>query len=326
MSKLLVVLLLVVLTLHAYGADYLVEFKTIPSSRELSSLKHIRGVLKIERFDNIDHPYFSRLYLLSVNKAEHSLLESSIFKKVEGIYQTEASSLNPGRASFSQDPFSHWQWNLYHQGQSVLQDIDDINFLNISGDSSYDLGLFSLRQKLPGLLKKDSVVAVIDSGVDIDHEDLKANIYRNTPECKNGELPFGLLTDKDGNGLAGDCMGWNFVNNNNRPYDDKGHGTHVAGIVAAVSDNGKGISGILPGASSLIKILPIKVYQGSENMQGATLGAFTDKITKGILYAVKMKVDVINLSMGWPRVMDTEYLRQAVALARSQGISIVAAA
>ncbi len=326
MSKLFLAILLIVCAFQAYGIDYLVEFKSKPHKGLVESLKHQKGVLKLERFDSLTHSYFSRIYYLSVNRANHSILKSPIFKNVESIYQTEVSSLTPGRASFSQDSFSHWQWNLYHQGQSVLQDIDDINSLFVQGDSSFDLGLFSLRQKLPSLLKKDIVVAVIDSGVDLDHEDLKPNIFRNAPECKNGELPFGLLTDKDGNGLAGDCMGWNFVNNNNRPYDDKGHGTHVAGIIAAVSDNGKGISGILPGGAPRIKILPIKVYQGSENMQGATLGAFTDKITKGILYAAKMKVDVINLSMGWPRVMDTEYLRQAVAFARAQGITVVAAA
>ncbi len=326
MSKIFFAILLVVCAFHAYGIDYLVEFKNKPHRDLLESLKHQKGVLKLERFDSLTHPYFSRLYYLSVNHADHSVLKNPLFKNVESIYQTEISSLTPGRVSFSQDPFSHWQWSLYHQGQSVLQDIDDINSLLIQGDSSFDLGIFSLRQKLPSLLKKDSVVAVIDSGVDLEHEDLKSNIFRNGAECKNGELPFGLLTDKDGNGLAGDCMGWNFVNNNNRPYDDKGHGTHVAGIIASVSDNGKGISGILPGISPQIKILPIKVYQGSENMQSATLGAFTDKITKGILYAAKMKVDVINLSMGWPRVMDTEYLRQAIAFARTQGITIVAAA
>lgn len=112
--------------------------------------------------------------------------------------------------------------------------MDDINSEMIPGLNGFDIGISKVRPSLAQMMKRHVVVAVVDSGIDLDHEDLKENIFRNDLECKNGRASFGLLIDKDKNGLAGDCMGWNFVNNNNRPYDDKGSGTHVAGLISAV--------------------------------------------------------------------------------------------
>lgn len=305
----------------------LVEFEKALSPKAISKIQSFDRQIHIKLFDQAESSYFKRLYEIRLPESRMAFLRSlKGLKKIEEIYQAEATSLIPGKVSFSQDPFSNWQWGLFNQGQSIYQDVDDINSDLIAGVRGNDIGLPQNRLVLSSLMKKHVLVAVIDSGVDLDHDDLKENIYRNELECKNGELPFGLLVDKDKNGLAGDCMGWNFVNNNNRPYDDKGHGTHVAGLISAVSDNAKGIGSLNAGKGFKIKILPVKVYQGSEGSQNGALGAFTDKITKGILYAVKMKADVINISMGWPRVMDTEYLRQSIALAKSQGITVVAAA
>jgi len=327
--KTLLTCVLAVISSLAFSKEIVVlaEFTKKPDTKLIQKINHIAGVKKIKLFDAINSEYFSRLYEIKLDEKKLADLKSiKELNKVESIYRAEAFSLIPAERNFSNDIFSSWQWGIMNQGQDILQDLDDINSQTLTGVENFDIGLKNIRSQLATLMKKDVLVAVLDSGVDLDHEDLKGNIFKNNLECKNGELPYGTLTDKDGNGLAGDCMGWNFVNNNNRPYDEKGHGTHVAGVIAAVSDNGKGIAGPVPQGGPQIKILPVKVYQGAENIQDNSMSVFTDKVTKGILYAVKMKVDVVNLSLGWPKIMDTEYLRQAVALAQKNGITIVAAA
>ena len=83
-----------------------------------------------------------------------------------------------------------------------------------------------------------TLVAVIDTGVDYNHEDLAANMWVNP-----GEIP-GDGIDNDGNGLIDDIHGYDFVNNDGDPMDDQGHGTHVAGTIGAVGNNGIGVTGV----------------------------------------------------------------------------------
>lgn len=125
------------------------------------------------------------------------------------------------------------------------------------------------------------VVAIIDTGVDLSHPDLVANLWTNDGEiCGNG-------IDDDGNGYRDDCNGWDFVNGDADPSDDHGHGTHVAGTVAATADNDLGVAGVAPGA----RIMPLKVL----NSRGS--GGFFG-VAQAIRYAVDHGADVINLSLG----------------------------
>jgi hypothetical protein len=122
--------------------------------------------------------------------------------------------------------------------------------------------------------------------------------------------------------------GWNYTTQDlagdNKPYDDLGHGTHVAGIIAAQSDNSTGVRGV----SSHLRVIPIKVLTDNEDPTAPNHPklALADRITQGILFAMHNGADVINLSLGWPRSMDTTYLRNAVKLAQANGIVVVAAA
>ncbi|MGH7828336.1 MAG: S8 family peptidase [Candidatus Binatia bacterium] len=151
------------------------------------------------------------------------------------------------------------------------------------------------------------IVAVIDSGLDYLHPDLNPeNVWRNSKEIPNGR-------DDDGNGYIDDLIGWNFVDGGNNPWDNVGHGTHVAGIVAAATGNGEGIAGINP----RVKIMPLKIL----NSLGR--GRAT-RLAEAIFYAVKHRARVINLSIGEKGISQTE--RLAIEYAHKQGVVVVVAA
>jgi subtilisin family serine protease len=154
----------------------------------------------------------------------------------------------------------------------------------------------------------DIVVAVIDTGVDYNHRDLKANIWCNEAEL-NG-LPG---VDDDGNGYIDDIYGYNFAYNNSDPMDDNGHGTHVAGIIAAVGNNGLDVAGVCWNA----RIMPLKMLDAGGDGTSADAAP-------AIYYAVANGADVISLS--WGSDEDSQVIKDALAYARRQGVLVVAAA
>lgn len=125
------------------------------------------------------------------------------------------------------------------------------------------------------------VTAVIDTGVDYTHPDLASNIWSNTDEVVGNGI------DDDGNGFVDDVRGWDFVNNDNDPMDDNGHGTHVAGTIGAVGNNGIGVTGVAWTAS----IMPLKFLDQSGS------GSLSDAI-KAIQYARVNGAKIINASWG----------------------------
>lgn len=162
-----------------------------------------------------------------------------------------------------------------------------------------------------------TLVAVIDTGVSLNHPDLKTNIWTNTGEVA------GNNKDDDGNGVIDDIQGWNFSSGgagNNNIIDDNFHGTHVSGLIGAVSNNASGVTGVCWKAS----ILPVKALNSSG--QGTL-----SQLISGIGYAVATKAKVINVSLGLPagaNITQTELssLTNAVTAAQNAGIILVAAA
>ena len=126
----------------------------------------------------------------------------------------------------------------------------------------------------------DAVVAVIDTGVDYSHLDLRNNIWINTAEIPGNGI------DDDGNGYIDDVYGWNFVGDNNDPKDDNGHGTHVAGIIAAENND---IGSV--GVAYNCKVMVLKA--------GNSSGYFNNSdIAEAIRYAYMNGASVINMSFG----------------------------
>ncbi len=151
----------------------------------------------------------------------------------------------------------------------------------------------------------DVVVAIIDTGVDYNHIDLRNNVWVNTAEIPNNGI------DDDGNGYVDDYYGWDCVNNDNDPMDDNGHGTHVAGIVAA-ENNDFGTVGVAFGC----KIMCLKAGNAS--------GYFNNSdIAEAIQYAYMNGASVINMSFGGSSV--SAAVKEALADAYNQCILVAAA-
>jgi len=150
------------------------------------------------------------------------------------------------------------------------------------------------------------VVAVIDTGVNYNHSDLNDNIWSNTDEIAGDGI------DNDGNGFIDDIRGWDFVDDDNNPLDSNGHGTLVAGVIAA-ENNGNGATGVAPDA----QIMPIRV------IDGVGAGDFFT-VLDGIDYAIRNGADVINLSVAF----ETGHpdLQAKIQQAQAAGVVVVSAA
>ena len=153
------------------------------------------------------------------------------------------------------------------------------------------------------------VIAIIDTGVDWDHPDLAANIWQNSGEIEGNGI------DDDGNGYIDDVRGWDTASNDNDPMDTYGHGSHCAGISAAVTNNTKTGTNV---AGTAWNCLIMAVRAGDEN------GFYDSDIVEAIHYAIDNGADVISMSLGGPYPSTT--IQTACNLAYNNGIVVVAAA
>jgi len=165
---------------------------------------------------------------------------------------------------------------------------------------------------------KNVVVAVIDTGVDLDHPDIRANIWRNPREIPGDGV------DNDRNGFIDDVVGWNFVENNNNPRPSLAgtvtqaalvHGTLIASIIAAQGNNHEGMAGI----SWASTIMPLRAL--ASDGQGDA-----EVVIKAIRYAVMNGANIINLSFTTFDANALPLLSDVIKLAHDRGVIVVAAA
>jgi serine protease len=151
------------------------------------------------------------------------------------------------------------------------------------------------------------VVADIDTGMDYNHPDLAANVWTNPGEIAGNSI------DDDGNGYVDDVHGWDFANNDNDPFDGNGHGTHTAGTIGAVGNNGVGVAGV----NWNVKLMPLKFL--SDSGSGSTSAAIS-----ALNYAVARGAKVSNNSWGGGGF--SQGLYDAINNARAIGHLFIAAA
>ena len=149
-------------------------------------------------------------------------------------------------------------------------------------------------------------VAVLDTGVQKNHPDLKSNLWENTKDPSNGR-------DDDRNGVIDDRFGGDLVDGKGSGDDKDGHGTHVAGIIGARGNNSRGISGLCWG----VKIVAVRVLDA--NGRGTS-----SREIAGIDYAISTGAKIINASYGGSG--SSEIVRDAIQRAKSKGVLVVAAA
>lgn len=151
------------------------------------------------------------------------------------------------------------------------------------------------------------IVAIIDTGTDYLHPDLKNIMWHNSDEIANNGV------DDDKNGYVDDTKGWNFYNNTADPMDITSHGTHCAGIIAAIHNNNTGITGV----SNHVRIMPLRCASPWETLP-------TSAIVPAIRYAADNGAHIINAS--WGGYGYSQALTDAIQYAHDKGVLFVAAA
>lgn len=247
----------------------------------------------------------------------------STLRAINEVETAEPDMLNRPYVS-SNDPLLDNQWALNNIGQTGgLHDAD------VDGFQAWDIETG----------KADVIVAVVDTGIEYTHEDLLPNLWVNQAEA-NGQ-PY---VDDDNNGCVDDVYGCDllFSRNADGNYhglggaaynaqanvgadpefhrDSTGHGTHVAGIIGAVGNNGKGVSGV----NWSVKLMAVKTY-------GKGGGGFTSANVRGIIYAVDNGARIINASWGHADIDGTQgsvhaLLKDAIEYAQANDVLFVAGA
>ena len=219
--------------------------------------------------------------------AYNRTLKRATEKKATPLTAEMVRQLTATKAS-SNDPLYGFQWNLNNDGslQNTLSDAKVTKFT-----AGADIRAEGAWTKCAG--RPEIIVAVLDEGVDVTHPDLAASMWVNEAET------FGSVEDADGNGYAGDRHGYNFVKGTgkittNDRYDS-GHGTHVAGAIAARNDNGVGIKSIAGGdgsADSGVRIMSCQIFSGQY------VGTLLDEV-RAIKYAADNGAVILQCSWGY---------------------------
>lgn len=223
-------------------------------------------------------------------------------------------ALGPGLNNLSpSDEFSTYQWGLKNDGEfRLIELVQKFKYVDNLYSEVNNGGNLSIPKPGPGNYeskvthavsgidiniqpawslydqaqnKRSVIVAIIDTGIDINHQELRDAIWTNPGEIDGDGI------DNDGNGYIDDIHGWNFYSNNNKVFSgsEDSHGTHAAGTISA-SRGSYGITGITD--NNYVKIMPLKALGGKEGVGSP------DAVIKAIKYAEEKGASICNLSMG----------------------------
>lgn len=240
------------------------------------------------------------LYLVAGNPSQDAVMLKQTLRSSADVEYVEPNFVYRASAVPNDPDYVLRQWPLNNTGQTGGGSSQ--YFPDIQAEDAWDITTGA----------DDLVVAVIDSGVDYTHEDLRANIFRNEAECDADGV------DDDANGHVDDCHGIDTTAGDSDPMDGEEHGTHVAGIIAAVGNNGVGIAGV----SWRAKLLPCRFLDSQG--EGTAAGAIAC-----LDYIASMKdrgVNIIASNNSWGNFEESRALEDAIRAQRQRGILFVAAA
>lgn len=277
MKYILTLLLSVFIFQQSVAQDYVPGLIVVKiKDEDLKARQNSRKILKIDQLQNdSDVKNFKKLG--KINGANQRKTEKS---RLDNIYKLEID-----------DNISETEYITY------LNSFDNIEYaeqypnvrpLYVPNDPQAQFGMAQFHLAQINVYDawnitqgdEDIVIGIIDTGADLDHEDLVNNLYLNVGDPIDG-------VDNDNDGYIDNYYGWDFADNDNSPEaDGSKHGTGVTGIAAAATDNSRGIAGV--GFNT--KFMPIKIFQTESN--------FSRNSYEAIIYAADQGCDVINLSWG----------------------------
>jgi subtilisin family serine protease len=253
---------------------------------EINGLNEIR-VLNPKHGKNLLTLHFQNE--LDIQKTIRAYKDLDIFEFVEpdfiGMGGGVATSIKPN------DDFYFRQWSHYNDGT--------FNLYNAKAGA--DVKMEQAWEITQG--SEDVSVAILDSGIRFTHDEFSGRIWQNNDEASGS-------VDMDGNGYVGDYRGWDFVNQDNDPTDDFGHGTNVAGILGASGNNAKGYAG----ADWNAKLMILKILDDTNS------GYYSWWI-EAIFYAIDNGADVVNMSVGGSGF--SAGMKEAVEEAHANDIAVI---
>lgn len=245
---------------------YVVRFRSESKESVAAKLSKLGEVQRVDMNRKVKRAYNSKAVPLSVDRL------------------TRANSALSTGATMNDELLGE-QWNLINNGDLFLKDGV------IKSRKGADVQVAGAWERCTG--HKDVIVAVLDEGIFVEHPDLKANIWVNEDEIARSH------DDNDGNGYEGDVNGYNFVKQMGQitwnDYADSGHGSHVAGVIAAVNNNNIGISSIAGGngkADSGVKVMACQIFSGYT-------GSSVLEVARAMKYAADNGAVVLQCSWGY---------------------------
>lgn len=265
----------------------------------INTLDKLNQEFKLSKISQIGNKRLNKTYLLKfenlleIEKVIKIYKNTGLFEYVEPNYIGGSKALK-GVASIPNDTWHQpWQWSLFNDG--TFPDAPSTTGADISMHNAWDIQQGS----------SDIIVAVLDSGTFLNHQEFTGRIWENVNEVLDGN-------DTDGNGLVDDITGWDFAFNDNNPNDVTGHGTNVSGIIGAQGNNNLGYAGI----DWNCKLMILKVLDD-------TGFGYYSWWADAIYYAVDNGANVINMSLAGDNY--SALLEDAVNYAYTNNVMVVAA-